>query len=209
MEDLGTQFELTMAGGDTNHGQKLIINITILGEVEKESLATRDGARDGDRIMVTGRLGEAECGLSILKSGRNGSIDMIKRHTAPYPRVREAREIVSRSRITAMIDLSDGLVADLYRIVEASGVGARVYLDRLPISSALRREAEAIGLDPIELALYGGEDYELLFTTEDPSSISDIELPIAVIGEITKEKGVFLIDDGVERRLSNKGYRHF
>lgn len=209
MEELGTKFGLVMAGGDTNHGPCLIINITLLGEVEKKNLLTRKGAKDGNIIMVTGTLGGAECGLSILKRGGSGPQEMIKRHTMPFPRVSEARILGTTCEINGMIDISDGLVSDLYHLLEPSGLGARIYLDKLPISSALKEKAKTLGLDPIELGLYGGEEYELLFTTKYPDSIPEIGVPVTIIGEVTQDKGIFLVEKGHEKRLQKKGYTHF
>jgi thiamine-monophosphate kinase len=209
MEELGAQFGLGLAGGDINRGERFIINLTVVGEVEKGSVVRRDGARCGDKIVVTGSLGEAECGLSILKKGCSGMDKIIKKHTMPSPRVKEARAIISTCKISAMIDISDGLVADLYHIVEASGVGANIYLEKLPLSQDLKRQAKLLSLDPVELALYGGEDYELLFTAKELTSIPQLEVPLTVIGEIIQEKGLFLIYNGKKEKIFPKGYRHF
>ncbi|MDO8426318.1 MAG: AIR synthase-related protein, partial [Deltaproteobacteria bacterium] len=159
--------------------------------VEKKKLVLRSGAKNGDLIFVTGALG--------------GSIK--KRHLNFMPRVREAREILKHFKINSMIDISDGLALDLNRILEASGVGAVIYENAIPLS----RDAASING-----ALYDGEDYELLFTSSEGNrdriaSLSKaLGLRITPIGRITGGKRLKVIDkEGRPYRLKSPGFEHF
>ncbi|NOX96705.1 MAG: thiamine-monophosphate kinase, partial [Nitrospirae bacterium] len=152
----------------------------LLGEVERKYLTLRSGAQAGDRILVTGDLGAA---TAHRLQGK---------HLPPRPRLEEARAIVKEFKPTSMIDLSDGLASDLRHICEASKVGAEIRLEKIPISRRTRKLAGASGKDALQLALEGGEDYELLFTLPAKrveALISRVKFPLSVIGEITNKKG--------------------
>jgi thiamine-monophosphate kinase len=150
------------------------IGITLLGEAAPKEIVTRGGASVGDALYVTGTLGDAAAGLSILKSpspprlrikGGGGFRRLIQRHQTPSPRVQEGRLLANIA--SAMIDLSDGLSSDLHHLATQSGVGAVLELSHLPASNALKRYALQAGTDPIEYILHGGEDYELLFSVPE------------------------------------------
>lgn len=156
-ERMGKRFGVRIVGGDlaVTRGP-LAVTVTIIGETAPGGPITRSGAQPGDRIFVTGPLG--------------GSI--LGKHLRFTPRLREARRL--RPRPTAMIDISDGFAIDLSRLCEASGVGARVDLSRVPVSAAARRLARRTGRDPLDHALFDGEDYELLYTARRPGGIGVI-----------------------------------
>lgn len=156
-ERMGRRFGVRIVGGDlTVTRGPLAVTVTIAGEPGPGGPITRAGARPGDRIFVTGPLG--------------GSI--LGKHLRFIPRLREAWRL--RPRATAMIDISDGFALDLSRLCEASGVGARVDLSRVPVSAAARRLAKRTGRDPLEHALFDGEDYELLYTARRRGGIGVI-----------------------------------
>ena len=188
LQDIAGRFNISIIGGDTNLSSKVIVDTTIIGDVEKELLVRRDGAKPGDLIFVTGTLGE----------GRH-------RHLTFIPRVKEARMLVERFKINAMIDLSDGLGMDLGRIASASRVGAYIYRSLIPLPDRITS---------IDRALYGGEDFELLFTASIKESRRIMKhigkLPVSLIGEmLPKDCGVMIIDEnGKARSLKTKGYRH-
>ena len=189
IESISRSFGVAIIGGDTNSSQKTVISITLLGEVEKKYLIKREGAKIGDFIFVTGVLGEGD-----------------KKHLSFLPRVREARMLVKNFKINSMIDLSDGLSMDLARIAEASGVGARIYKSLIPLSGKS---------GSIEKAVFGGEDFELLFTAplKESRKIAKRmgeDLPITLIGEIVDKKlGVCLIgENGKAEVIKPKGFRH-
>ncbi|MBT5764265.1 MAG: thiamine-phosphate kinase, partial [Nitrospina sp.] len=190
------RYKVELAGGDTVSSPKcFFINVSIIGEAKR--VFTRQGARPGDLIFVTGTLGDSSLGLKLLsKKKREASSKdhkfLIGRHLDPTPRVLEAG-ILARSRIniTSMIDISDGLVQDLYHICKASNAGARIHEDRLPRSREFSRICDKNQIDPFPFLLNGGEDYELLFTLP-PDGVKNLKRQflkakalVTQIGEIT------------------------
>ena len=208
-------FGLTLAGGDTTRSTLAAINLTIIGEVERGQAVLRSGARPGNLICVSGRLGEAELGLKLVQRGgrKNGKKEFLQKHLYPEPRLDLGQWLAKKRRATAMIDISDGLSTDLRHLCESSGVGAKVWIARIP-KVALPGDARRMGLDPLRLALDGGDDYELLFTVPRglarrlPHAIG--EVPVTVIGEITRGKRILLVDDaGRTKNLPAQGWEPF
>jgi thiamine-monophosphate kinase len=155
-----------LAGGDTTRREEILINVTVVGEIAKGRAILRSGARDGDVIYVSGQLGQAELGLRLLRAGGTKSAERIKaiwRHLYPEPRLALGQWLAVKRIATSMIDLSDGFSSDLGRLCDASRVGALVDADGFPAVEVPQGWQRKIG-DPIELALHGGDDYELLFT---------------------------------------------
>ena len=207
---------VALIGGDTcASGNGLVISITVMGEQSIEKVVRRSGARSGDLICVSGALGDSALGLELLRQGvREGGA--VKRHLDPMPRVREGLLLADSRMVTAMIDISDGLIADLGHILECSGVGARIEVPSIPLSGHLLDECRRAKLDPLEYALAGGEDYELLFTIP-PECLATAEdlfsgtgLRLSVIGTITDSVRLAVIaEDGGEYRVRRTGYNHF
>ncbi len=166
MAEAARESGIILAGGDTSATPgPLFINISITGRVERGRAVMRSGAKPGDGIWVTGTLGDSTAGLEILKTGARGTKEaryLVSRHLRPQARAKAGRLIGKAGIATAMIDVSDGLSSDLLRVLNASGAGAVIYEDRLPLSEELA--AYAGRERAVELALSGGEDYELLFT---------------------------------------------
>lgn len=216
-------YGVSLVGGDTTRASQMILSVVMLGEQEEGSVVSRSGASPGDLIYVTGTLGDSVLGLALLGEGERperASSDvrwLLQRHLVPQPRARLGRRIAEAGLASAMIDVSDGLATDLRRLCTASRVGARIELGRLPRSSPLKAVAPLRGLDPLEVALRGGEDYELLFTVpEDKYTDLATELPrsgplITRIGTVTPaEDGLVALEpDGRLRPLSEEGYDHF
>jgi thiamine-monophosphate kinase len=210
------RFGCALAGGDTTRRQDILINITVVGEVKSGGAVVRSGARPGDVLFVSGRLGEAELGLRLIRKskGRPNSRDpVLKKHLYPEPRLALGRWLAERHLVSAMMDLSDGLSTDLPRLCAASGVGARVESENIPTVQVPKRGRNG-ELAPLDLALHGGDDYELLFTVPRrnlrrlPHSQNGIRL--AAIGEITKERALLLIEkDGRQVPLPNLGWDPF
>jgi thiamine-monophosphate kinase len=209
-------YGVSLIGGDTSKGKEWMISITLIGEAEEAKIAYRSGAKKGDLIFVTGTLGDSALGLKMLKTGvREGYL--IERHLDPIPRVKEGGAIARQGLATAMIDISDGLIADLGHIVEASGVGAQVYLPQLPLSSEYREQVHQYYKNLYLLALAGGEDYELLFTAPAGQQeaikrlAADLGTPMTQIGEITEAAaGVTLVgSDGRKVPVEQRGHDHF
>jgi thiamine-monophosphate kinase len=216
MLEQAQEFKVSLVGGDTSRGEKLLISITLMGEAEQAKVIYRAGAKKGDHIFVTGTLGDAALGLEQLKKGKREG-EAITRHLAPIPRVREGREIAQQGLATAMIDISDGLAADLGHILESSNVGAEVRLSSLPLSEEYRKEVAAYNADTYALALTGGEDYELLFTAPEERTAAikklarEFGIPITMIGEITDiSQGVTIYgEDGKVYPVKQRGHDHF
>ena len=209
-------FGLVLAGGDTTRSPLTAINLTVIGEVTPGRAVLRSGARPGNLICVSGALGEAELGLRLLQRGlqkRKKWKRLLRKHLHPEPRLALGEWLAMSGRATAMIDTSDGLSTDLAHLCEASGVGAKVWADRIPKVS-VPNDLRKLGLDPLRLALDGGEDYELLFTVPRrlgqhlPRAVHGV--PITIIGEITREKQKLLIDDsGRTKDLPAQGWDPF
>jgi thiamine-monophosphate kinase len=194
------KFQCLLAGGDTTRRNDILINVTVVGEIRAGHAVLRSGAREGDIIYVSGRLGEAEVGLQLLRrtkvfaSKRNPPL---KKHLYPEPRLELGRWLAEKKFATAMIDLSDGLSTDLARLCAASGVGALIRAADLPCVKPPGPRKGSGGLQsPTELALHGGDDYELLFTARRgtlPSLPWKFRgLPIHPIGCITSGPNVVL-----------------
>jgi thiamine-monophosphate kinase len=216
------QFEMTLVGGDTTRSSRIFISITVVGEITARRSITRSGASPGDRIYVTGVLGAAELGLLLLKGGwrrpsDRGPFSFLRAHLYPHIRV-DWGSWLARNRLpSAMIDLSDGLSTDLSRLCAASGVGARIWADRIPtvrVPAKLPKAAARSALDPLELALHGGEDYELLFTVS-PSKLSRLRraprfAELTEIGQIVRGRQLELIlGTGARRPLVPSGWDPF
>jgi thiamine-monophosphate kinase len=216
MLEMGERFGVSLIGGDTSSSQQgVIISVTVIGEQSPDMVVTRRGARPGDLICVTGTLGDSALGLSLLQRGlRVGAA--ISRHLDPTPRVREGIKLAEARIPSAMIDISDGFLADLGHILDLSGGGARLFLDRLPLSADYLERYSVTSEDIYSLPLSGGEDYELLFTTP-PGKIVIAQAVLmesgsgcAVIGEITAAAGLSLLTaSGTEYTPAERGYNHF
>jgi thiamine-monophosphate kinase len=216
MMEQARQYGCSLVGGDTSRGKEWMISITLLGEAEEGKVVYRRGAQQGDRIFVTGHLGDAALGLKQLKSGvREGYL--IERHLVPSPRVKEGAAIARQGLATAMIDISDGLIADLGHILEASGVGAQIHLPQLPLSVSYREHGKPYYKNPYLFALAGGEDYELLFTAPEGRQeaiaklAQELHTPMTMIGEIVEASaGVTLVgSDGRKIPVEQRGHDHF
>lgn len=205
---------VAVVGGDTNASPKLVINVAVLGEARGRFL-TRKGARSGDFLYVTGTLGDSSLGLHALqRRKRSGFKKFIRRHLSPPLRIAVGERLAGRPQVHAMIDLSDGLIGDLGHILEASGVGAEVWVDHLPRSAGFADKAKSLRLGPLSLQLTGGEDYELLFTasprTRIPRKIDGV--PVTKIGMILSRKAGLRLVDRVGHRYFQrkfKGFSHF
>ena len=208
------RYKVSVIGGNVSSSKnEFSINMAILGEVKKKYMLLRKGAKAGDKIFVTGYLGNSAAGMKILKRGQ-WQKKLIERHLMPSPRLTEGRFLAVRGLATSMIDISDGLASDIRRICEESNVGANIFIKNIPISRELKSEIRNPKSE-INLALYGGEDYELLFTVK-PENVrklkslwKNMKTPITMIGEITK-RGINLVNtDGKAIPLTKEGYNHF
>ncbi|HEV2177436.1 MAG TPA: thiamine-phosphate kinase [Terriglobia bacterium] len=232
LTSLAARFDVALAGGDTAVVRgRTFVDVTVAGEVEPGRALTRSGAQPGDQIFVSGRLGMSALGLRLLKSGglrhREGikprgtdergsagaadpSHAAIQAHLYPEPRCSLGRYLSERRLATAAIDLSDGLSTDLTQLCEASGVGASLAADRIPVPEVPGYSSARL----LDLALNGGEDYELLFTvprrlaTRIPSRLGHLSLHR--IGEIRGSSDLILVrPNGKEVAVKPGGFDHF
>jgi thiamine-monophosphate kinase len=210
------RFGCALAGGDTTERADILISVTIVGEVRTGGAVLRSGARRGDILFVSGRLGEAEAGLRLIRKGKrraNSRSPLLRKHLYPEPRLALGRWLAEKRLASAMMDLSDGLSADLPRLCTASGVGARLRAREIP-AVRMRERGRMSEVALLDLALNGGDDYELLFTVprgkskQIPRSFDG--LPVTAIGEMTRERALLLIDErGREVPLANRGWDPF
>jgi thiamine-monophosphate kinase len=210
-----SDFGVTLIGGDTCSTRSgLVVSLTVMGEQLPDRVVPRSGARPGDLILVTGTLGDSALGLRQLMAGhRDGQA--ILRHLEPSPRVREGLMLAEEKLPTAMIDVSDGLLADLGHILKRSAVGAYLELERLPLSPEVAAHVSDQVADPFNLPLSGGEDYELLFTippdreTAARKALSTLGTSVSVLGKITTS-GLRVVDlNGKDYPVVARGYNHF
>jgi len=208
---LAGRYGVALVGGDTVRGP-LVITVEVLGFVETALALRRRGARPGDLLFVSGWPGEAAAGLRQLLAPGSGSVDpaLLRRLRYAEPRIELGRGL--RGVATAAMDVSDGLLGDLARLCSASGVGAVVELDSLPLSPALKA-AFALG-DCERLVLQGGDDYELLFCvpaarSEAVAALATPSCPLTCIGRIETGAGVRGLRHGLEVPIAEGGYDHF
>lgn len=215
---LARQFGVQLVGGDTTRGP-LCITLQLHGLVPSGQAIRRSGARVGDLVCVTGTLGDGGMALRLRRELGRVHCDPDRdyldgRLDRPTPRVQEG--IALKGLASAAIDISDGLSADLGHILAASGVGAEVDVDDLPLSDAFRRYAGEMGAEAaLSLAVSAGDDYELCFTV--PASkldrlkevSADWKAPWRVVGRITEGDGLRLTRGGRPFGLERRGYEHF
>ncbi|MBI4379240.1 MAG: thiamine-phosphate kinase [Nitrospinae bacterium] len=223
VKDAADRYKVSVIGGNISSSKNdFSIHITIIGEIEKEHMVLRKGAKAGDRIFVTGWLGDSAAGLEILKRSQKTEVrsqidkKLKERHLIPTPRLKEGRFLAINNLATSMIDISDGLASDLKRICEESGVGANIFTENIPVSEELRDfTSHRKSFEPIDLALYEGEDYELLFTVkseivENLKSLWNNKMTsITMIGEVTKGEINLIHKSGGTIPLQREGYNHF
>ena len=223
--DLAGRYDVQLIGGDTSRTpEKIVINSSVIGECVAGKAVRRSGAKAGDQIFLTGELGGAASGLRLLERGahlpENGaatdfdSLDhLLIRHLRPEPRVGWGLILGQEGLATAMIDLSDGLSSDLNHLCTESEVGAQIESALLPIDKHVVELCGRRKLDPLQLALHGGEDFELLFTVNPklvgrlPKRVDGVQ--ITRIGEITTNEEVTIAEGSRVWSLKPEGWQHF
>ena len=224
---LADAYDVRLIGGDTSRSlERVVIDSIVLGECPNDRAVMRSGARPGDQIFVTGSLGGSAAGLRLLERGARIESNsapgpegktiqqLLMRHLRPEPRVGWGLVLGQEHLATAMIDISDGLSSDLTHLCNESGVGARIDAARIPIDPLVADLCGRRALDPLQLALHGGEDFELLFSV-NPDQASRLPkrvdgIPISQIGETTFEPAKICVAEK-ERvwDLEPKGFDHF
>lgn len=210
--EISRQYDVPLLGGDTTSSLRdIAVNVGVLGRCPSGRRLMRNGAKVGETIYVTGPLGDSAGGLQAILMGIERTEDvtrLICRHKRPIPRIEAGRILLESGKAGAMMDISDGIGSDLRHIMKASGVGAVIDLERLPLSPELVSVCKEQGWDIYEMATSGGEDFELMFTA--PAGLEN-ELDIAVypIGKIVpgNELSWRFRNEPMDRDFD--GYKHF
>lgn len=200
----GAEYNVALVGGDTTQGDSIVVSVQMTGDVEDGFAMRRSGANVGDTIFVTGTVGDAAAGLELIRSGRPDPY-LSARFLRPSPRVEFGQALTGIA--TAAIDLSDGLYADLQKMLTASGVGGVIDLDCLPLSEVLRSTFNSDSVR--QFALSGGDDYELCFTANADNLPNQGDLRVTAIGSVTTGDRLLCRDAGKILKYKDKGYRHF
>ncbi len=216
------EYGTDIVGGDTVKSPRgLVINVTLLGRVEPDRVIYRSGARPGDIIMVTGPLGNSAAGLYILthdlpQDDPDLTGEVIKAHLYPRARVKEGRVLSETGYVTSMNDISDGLASEVLEICEASAVGCELDAKSVPYSKAVAEISSRAGVTPLQWALNGGEDFELVFTVKPQgadkvmAALEEAGASPSVVGRImAREHGYSLREDDRKSVLRPAGYDHF
>jgi len=211
------QYGAFVVGGDTGEASDLVVAVSLFGTADKKALMLRSGAKVGDIVAVTGFFGESAAGLRLLLDGFAVSKELrevlVSAVFMPQARLKEGLALSSSRAVTASIDSSDGLAWSLHELARMSKVGFLV--NSVPVVDEVKCFAEFNGLDALELALYGGEEYELVVTVK-PKLWVDAETAVEAvggcllpIGKVTRDKQVVLEVDGKKRLIEARGWEHF
>lgn len=208
-----SSYRVNLLGGDvTGSPCGVILTGTVVGMVPKGRAVTRSGARAGDLVFATETLGDSAAGLSALLAGLSEEYpSLCERHQRPRPQIRLGSAL-REAGATSLNDVSDGLSSEINEIAKASQVEIELFREKIPISAEAANLGAYLAKDPVDWALAGGEDYELIGTiSEENFRKLDTSLPISVIGRVVKDGTgcVYLADRGTRKRLAAKGYDHF
>ncbi len=220
MHKRAKEFNTVLLGGDTVSSLKdIVISITLIGKAKKESIVYRNHAKKGDLIYLTGYPGESALGLLMLKKDSKSfkRKSAVRKHLDPCPRVAIGKALAEKKIANSMIDISDGVIADLEHITRQSKKGAHIYLSHIPLSNSYKKDCLDFSTDMYNPALFGGEDYELLFTSEtvNKAKIANLSkksgIPITCIGKVTDEPEEIALFDNNNKRIKpgKRGYSHF
>ncbi|MEI6614373.1 MAG: thiamine-phosphate kinase [Chrysiogenales bacterium] len=200
------KWQVELAGGDYSRSEKMTIAITIIGQSQKPVL--RSGARPGDWIAVTGPSGKSALGLKLLLAGEKNS-PFIRLHKHPQPQCEKGLLLAKYAH--AMIDISDGLLLDLSRLLKASGTGAEIDYEKIPVSRSFKQLCRQYQYSEKDLVLAGGEDYQLLFAISPSQEIRLRKTKMAyhIIGKITSRRRLLVRENGLHLEIPRLGFDHF
>jgi len=211
------EYDTYVIGGDTNEASDLVISCSLIGVCDRQGLVKRSGAMPDDILAVTGHFGKTSSGLKILLEGlptpNRISRVLTEAVFMPKARLKEGLALAQTGALTASIDSSDGLAWSLYELSDASNVGFRV--DTVPVAPEAVEFAEIHNLDLLDLALYGGEEYELVVTVKPGlwrkvnSAMGNLGIALTRIGVATEEKRIVLEVNGETKLIERKGWEHF
>ncbi len=220
IKHLADNSKTLLLGGDTTRvNDSIAINIAVIGRCQKHLIKKRSGASEGDVIVVTGYLGDSGGALQAMNENLDVTSDienLIHQHHMPKPHLVEGEILSSHREVTSMLDVSDGIYSDIRHIMEQSGVGARIFIDQIPVSSSLQRTSDKHHWNTDEITLTGGEDYCLLATIKKHSlqKVKQVyenllSRPLFAIGEITNTGQLELFKEGKKVTLTKTGFDHF
>jgi len=221
IKSISDKYNTILLGGDTTKSpDRLVINITVLGKINLEKVKTRNNAKVGDLICLTDYIGDSAAGLKvILENIERYDLTqyLINKHNIPEPQIDKGNFLAQYEYVNSMMDVSDGIESDIRRILEQSSVGAEIYVEKLPISDQLVSFCKKYNFNPYDFALFGGEDYCLLFTVEN-NAFAELNKEyfrkfnenIYTIGKITEKKGILEFKfNGRPYEISGHGFDHF
>lgn len=198
------KYNIEIIGGNMTHCENIVISITLTGEVDKKNLCLRSSAKQGDFIFVSGHLGNGRAGLRLFQENLEGFENVRKSYLEPKAQLDTALKISAYAN--SMIDVSDGLAPEIKHICNKSKCGAIIYKDKIPIEDEVRDVARNLNEDEYDYALFGGEDFDLVFTVpkDKLNKVNGF-----LVGEITKSKEIKLSFKGTEKEITESGYDHF
>jgi thiamine-monophosphate kinase len=198
------KYGIEIVGGNITHGREIVVDIDMIGEVARENLKLRSTAKAGDFILVSGDLGKSTAGLKLFLNKVRGHSKVKKAHVEPKAKFHKVKGFLKY--INSMIDVSDGLASEVTRICEQSNVGALIFRDNVPLADDTKHAAHVLKEDALDYALFGGEDFEVVYTVSE-KNLSRVKG--FLVGQITKKKGVRIYSRGKEKKLTKHGYDHF
>lgn len=204
MRKATSKYGVEIIGGNLTHAKQIVIDIDLIGFVTKQNLCLRSNAKPGDFILVSGDLGASTAGLNLFLKEIKGHDYVKKKHLEPKANPQKVKPFLKY--INAMEDVSDGLASEVHHICEQSNVGAIIYADNIPIREETRKAAKAVKKQALDYALYGGEDFELVFTINEKNLT---KVKGYLVGEITKNRDIKIYQKGKEKLLKKHGYDHF
>ena len=211
------EYDAYIIGGDTNEASDLIISLSLFGLAKKDYVMLRSGAKPDDIVAVTGSFGKTSAGLKMLLENRKASEDirgsLLETVYMPKARLKEGLALSTTRAVTSAIDSSDGLAWSLHELSKASNVG--FLIESVPVATEALKFAEINGLDPLDLALYGGEEYELVLTIKPnlwdkaEKAVKNVGGNLIKIGRVTAERQIILEVEGERRVIEPRGWEHF
>lgn len=211
------EYDAYVIGGDTGEALDLVISLSVFGTAKKDEVMLRSGAKPGNLVAVTGFFGKTAAGLKILLDDFKAPDEirkiLVESIFMPHARLKEGLALSRTKAVTAAIDSSDGLAWSLHELAKASSVG--FCINKLPIAEEVEKFAEINKLDPLELTLYGGEEYELVLTMkpelwkEAEKAVKKVGGKLLSIGKVTAERKIFLEIDGKKQVIEPRGWEHF
>jgi thiamine-monophosphate kinase len=201
--DSSRKYDIDIIGGNMAHSKQIMISIVLLGSVDNENLTLRSGAKPGDLLFLSDSIGWGRAGLRLFQENISSYEKLRRRYLEPNARLDFSRRI--SPYVNSMIDISDGLAPEVKHICEESNCGAIIYKDKIPIDKDVISFANHLSEDAYDYALFGGEDFELLYSVSKENKDNSNGI---LIGEITKN-GIFLCSDDKKIKMKSNGFDHF